>query len=350
MVRIYMRLTLFVQSETDTKMIIKRFIKKTTHFLFSELFPPRFSYVNWISDNQKPNTFWIERLIRIYHLQRKRPIRFYSLFGKRETIDEKFPGIKIFFSGENLEPYVHHSCLIEDEKSSYRTFFKNQIPSYADYAIGSVDLSLGFGNRKDDNYLRLPLWMIQFFPPTINKTEIKKILDNIETRHNSFTSKNAVIVARHDFFGSRKKICSDLEKITEIDYAGKWNNSTDILYTKYNDDKQKLLREYKFNICAENQDAPFYVTEKLYQAFIGGCIPIYQGALNDPEPDVINKDAVILWNFDSSNDANLLLVDNLIHDQKVYNDFISRPKFKPYAAEFICDTFSDLRSRLTKIL
>lgn len=198
--------------------------------------------------------------------------------------------------------------------------------------------------------MRFPLWMIQIFPPTMYLNEIKRILDDIETIHNPYTSKNAVIIARHDFLGSRKKICSDLEKVTEIDYAGKWNNSTDILYKKYNDDKRKLLKEYKFNICAENQDAPFYVTEKLFHAFIGGCIPIYQGALNDPEPNVIYKDSVILWNFDSNNDANLSFIDDLIHNQKVYNDFISRPKFKPNAAEFICDTFSDLRARLAKIL
>lgn len=45
----------------------------------------------------------------------------------------------------------------------------------------------------------------------------------------------------------------------------------------YDGDKVKLLENYKFNICFENSITEGYVTEKLLQAKVAGCIPIYYG-------------------------------------------------------------------------
>ena len=44
--------------------------------------------------------------------------------------------------------------------------------------------------------------------------------------------------------------------------------------------KQQLMRRYKFIISIENSLAPDYVTEKLYQPFLAGTVPIYLGAPN----------------------------------------------------------------------
>lgn len=43
--------------------------------------------------------------------------------------------------------------------------------------------------------------------------------------------------------------------------------------------KQKLsiMEKYLFYLPVENGDQPFYVTEKLYEAMMSGCIPIYWG-------------------------------------------------------------------------
>lgn len=43
--------------------------------------------------------------------------------------------------------------------------------------------------------------------------------------------------------------------------------------------KIKTLSKYKFAICYENmKEAPNYVTEKIFDCFMSGCIPIYWGA------------------------------------------------------------------------
>lgn len=42
--------------------------------------------------------------------------------------------------------------------------------------------------------------------------------------------------------------------------------------------KVDIFREYKFCICIENSVARSYVTEKIYDGLVAGCLPIYFGA------------------------------------------------------------------------
>jgi hypothetical protein len=39
--------------------------------------------------------------------------------------------------------------------------------------------------------------------------------------------------------------------------------------------KYELLSRYRFNLCFENSTFPGYYTEKLLQAWVGGCVPLY---------------------------------------------------------------------------
>jgi len=45
--------------------------------------------------------------------------------------------------------------------------------------------------------------------------------------------------------------------------------------------KRDVLRQYRFAICYENQrDVPGYITEKIFDCFFAGCVPVYWGANN----------------------------------------------------------------------
>ena len=45
--------------------------------------------------------------------------------------------------------------------------------------------------------------------------------------------------------------------------------------------KKEVLERYKFAICYENaRDIPGYITEKIFDCFMAGCIPVYWGANN----------------------------------------------------------------------
>jgi hypothetical protein len=50
------------------------------------------------------------------------------------------------------------------------------------------------------------------------------------------------------------------------------------------DSKKEVLEKYKFAICYENaRDIPGYITEKIFDCFFAGCVPIYWGANNITE-------------------------------------------------------------------
>lgn len=45
--------------------------------------------------------------------------------------------------------------------------------------------------------------------------------------------------------------------------------------------KKEVMERYKFSICYENaRDIPGYITEKIFDSFFAGCVPIYWGANN----------------------------------------------------------------------
>ncbi len=47
------------------------------------------------------------------------------------------------------------------------------------------------------------------------------------------------------------------------------------------DKKRNVLEKYRFSICYENaRDIPGYITEKIFDCFFAGCVPVYWGANN----------------------------------------------------------------------
>jgi len=84
-------------------------------------------------------------------------------------------------------------------------------------------------------------------------------------------------------------------------------------------DKISVLQNYKFNICYENtKGLPGYITEKIFDCFAAGCVPIYLGASNVrkfiPENCFIPRE-----NFSSLDE----LVDFLQKmDEPTYNQYL----------------------------
>lgn len=44
------------------------------------------------------------------------------------------------------------------------------------------------------------------------------------------------------------------------------------------EDKTEVVSQYKFAICFENCEAPGWISEKIYDCFAAGCVPVYLGA------------------------------------------------------------------------
>lgn len=304
------------------------------------------SYQNWWYTD--PREEWFTRFLvhRIPEIQDgSKRIRFYSVFGPRYRMThDAFDGMRVFYTGENLEPHIAHADM--QLRESVLTYWQYRERCYGNYAIGDVDLALGFAKRDDAGYLQFPEWIPFTFSPEADVVAIRERVDEINHARAVGDLSGAVLIATHDDYGTRDRICRDFDGVLPIAYAGKWRNNTDVLKAQFDDHKAECIRHYRFNICPENVDAPYYCTEKIFDAFSAGCIPIYHGSGNDPMPGLINKDAAILWNYDGDNDAQIAEVRRLATDEPYYERFMGQTKLLPETVDYVVDCMNQLEQRI----
>ncbi|MDQ3047764.1 MAG: glycosyltransferase family 10 [Bacteroidota bacterium] len=279
---------------------------------------------------------WFYRFIQyraILENSKEKEIALFSVFGHRDKLAKNKSDIQVFFTGENVQ----------------RKIFSQ----YKDHCLKDVDLSMGFEFIQAENYLRFPLWILYIIDPELNLAGVKKKLNEISAIGRKIPSadkKFCCLVASHDENGIRSKMFSELSKIASVESGGNLLNNTDDLRVKYKNDKVSFLRNYKFNICPENSDILGYVTEKPFEALLAGCIPVYQGSGNMPEPGVLNHNAMLLWNEADNGLSCRKLAEDLQKYDGAYEAFINQDRFAPSAAEFILDHMNDLEKRLVTLL
>ena len=305
------------------------------------------SFANWWSEDPKED--WFTRFLYYYFPDSDQKIRFYSVFGSGRKLKDHFPGIKIFYSGENLAAHIEYADM--KKRQSVETYWKYRTICYGDYGLRKVDLSLGMSTDVTDyKYMRFPEWIPFVFEPESTKEDIRNRVREINEAKAHPGAENAVLLASHDDYGTRERICRDMEEIIPITYAGKWRNNSTELWEKYANNKLEYLKNFRFNICPENVDAPGYCTEKLFDAFLAGTIPIYHGDCNNPEPGLINKDAVIFWNYNGDNAEQTQKIKRLIEDEDYYQEFMKQPKLTSQTVEFVYDKLQELKERVEDLL
>ncbi len=284
--------------------------------------------------------FWFYRFITYNNLDSKKMVlNFISVFGDKNLIWFIRGGFKIFFTGENLNP----------KTAVYSNYIK-----YEDHYGDKVDLALGFNCQENMpvKYMRFPLWITYFVPAESTLRSLKKLISKYnspETRKNTNRVRFAVHISRHDRNEVRSEIIQDMNTIENVCCAGKFMNNTNELKEVYNDNKLVFLKNYKFNICPENSNSSGYVTEKLFHSIISGCIPVYWGSDNLPEPEIINPDAVLFYDRNNKEEF-LKKVKELIDSESAYQDFLNIPPFKDHAAETIWKYLEELKSRLNIVV
>jgi hypothetical protein len=110
--------------------------------------------------------------------------------------------------------------------------------------------------------------------------------------------------------------------------------------------KHEILEQYKFSICYENaRDIPGYITEKIFDCFFAGCIPVYWGAPNItdyiPESTFIDR-----RNFKTYNELYSYMKNMTSTQYKQYIDsiqeFVKGQQIYPFSAENFCATIIEL--------
>jgi hypothetical protein len=251
----------------------------------------------------------------------------------------------IFFSEENLTTL-----------KKYR--------EYKTYLNGLPSLAMGFDYYEAVNYRRFPLWLMYLFPPEVavkaSVADIQKQLDKIENQNTCSKTKFAAMVASHDGYASKKKVFGRVEivsrteitqKVGTIDFVhcpGKLLHNDNSLQEEFGDDKKEYLKQFLFNICAENASVKGYVTEKIFDALAAGTIPIYWGDRN-PEPTILNPQRILFWDESQVEDV-LSTIKELYVNIDKREQFLREPLFVSTAAQEIYDHFSCLRRDLEKLL
>ena len=271
----------------------------------------------------------------------------------------------VFFSALGNTNILHLDTLAHPlshcRKRIYFNGENNHYPGFAPYLNNlldhhSIDLSLGFDYTDDPRYLRFPLWILEMFPPKSTVEDIKLICDTLSHQQWDASVRNrfcALVSGNRgpDDPGAqrRTRLVKKLNTIATVDCAGKLLHNTDELKTRFNDNKAEYLKQYKFYICPENASVEGYVTEKVFHAIGSGCIPIYWGAQGNPEPDVLNRDAILFWNPDGDNTALLKQIETLQSNDKLYREFFGQPRLKDDAWKVVAGYFDNLEEHINNL-
>jgi hypothetical protein len=94
-----------------------------------------------------------------------------------------------------------------------------------------------------------------------------------------------------------------------------------------------IFSQYRFCLVLENKRHPGYITEKIINAFISGCIPIWYGTTD--VWDIFNKDSFLYVNVTQPESIHELVqqVRYLEGNRTAYNEFVHRPILAANALE-----------------
>lgn len=219
-------------------------------------------------------------------------------FGQNNLRFDTNKTVKIFYTGENQRPW------------NYQCHF-----------------AASFDHLEDERFFRLPLYVIYDYDNMIKgvpfyATYYRRVEDiATKTGFCSFVQRNPNCQKRNEFFHK-------LSQYKKVDSGGPlFNNIGRVL--EYGEEamraKIEWLRNYKFNMAFENSSYPGYATEKLYEAYMGGTIPIYWGSTT-VEVD-FNPKAFLNWH-DYGNDEDFIkAIIEVDQDEERYKEMYMQPLF-----------------------
>lgn len=278
---------------------------------------------------------WISKFIEGRGLLKNKPklkAGVFTIAGPEFAIKWQPCDLKIFLARENL---------------AFR-------PKWKQFMLNSpcVDLSIGFDDIKDNpKYIHIPFWIMWTLDPMETYESIRAKIERWNSPDNSsyYNRKFCSFLCSHGDKG-REMILNELSAIDKVDSAGRWMNNDDSLKSEFGDNKLLWLKNYRFNLTPENSNAPGYVTEKLLDAISCGCVPIYWGGDNKPDPDIFNQDAIIFFNMNKENTDTIRIVKELNSDSKRYMEFAAQPRFVEGAEDAIWGYYEDLENKLREIV
>lgn len=208
-------------------------------------------------------------------------ILFGSVFGR--SIDSLKAKKKIIYTGENI-------------KSDF----------------GRCDNYIGFEFSSDKRYLRLPIYQLHWGNSTEEQREYFYKKDISRNKFCAFIHSNSNAPKRNEFF-------SKLSNYKKVDSGGSSFNNIGFKVS----DKIEWLKDYKFCMCFENYSENGYLTEKLLEGMMGGCVPIYWGS--ESCNSEFNEKSFINWHKYGNDDDVIKKIIELDSDPEKYKTIYREP-------------------------
>lgn len=158
---------------------------------------------------------------------------------------ERFTGVKILFTGEN------HPV-----------------------DLNNFDYCLTHDKRENDRCMYFPYWLFGtlFYPMRRAALTAPRPLltaDELRAQQRDFCA----FVVRNAACRKRNRFATALLKRKHVNCGGPYMNNIG----RCVDDKVGFFSRHLFGISFENESSPGYLTEKVVDAFVARCIPIYWG-------------------------------------------------------------------------
>lgn len=130
-----------------------------------------------------------------------------------------------------------------------------------------------------------------------------------------------------------------------------WHDDTDPLikqvYRGPVDSKIETMKNYRFSICVENADTyPGYITEKVFDSFAAGCVPVYLGPLDIGDRIPLSS-MIDLRSFDALDDL-LECITNVTADK--YEAMIESARLFIQSERYLEFTSTAFASRVAKAI
>ena len=258
---------------------------------------------------------WVGKLnnIRVVNDQNSPNVVFFGPLSK--GTEARYPNIpKVYFTGENAPPNTHAD-----------TF-----------------LNLGYQYAPKDDYIRLPLWILEinWFGANVDKIVNPRpvnLADCLASNPTTLASRSkfCAFVATNPSNQNRNAAFSVLNQWRHVDSGGRLfcNLPTGPIPAGLGGGggelaKIEFYKNYKFVLTFENSSAPGYTTEKLFHAKVAGAVPIYWG---DPFVDRdFDPSGYINANQASSAQDLIQLVAKVADDEDTWRKMASVPALSEF--------------------
>jgi hypothetical protein len=266
--------------------------------------------------------------------------------------DKNDPDIDIIFAGSFIDEKDKEYII---SKKCYKILYISEpiqhhykIP-YLLYIKNEFDMCFGcIFNDPIKHCVKFPLYANYI----LGNNNVFNNLNNSYKIDNLNNKNFCALICRHDTWNTRTTIYNSLIKIDNITCPSRlFNNYSNEELNKVG--KENFLKNYIFNICPENTytDLKGYITEKVMDACMSGCIPIYlEDVMDDIDKKIFNIKRIIFYknNQESINNTKIF-IEKLYKNKKDLLEFYNQDIFLPGAYEEIQNMNNNLINNLKKI-